>query len=187
MSMNIKMGTLTFQPAKNNPQLLAKPVQNALKRLHNLASLGNISVAEINPEFSDSIGFCKKYNIPQNQGANCLIVEAKRGNEKKFAACLVPINSRANLNRIVRKHLNARQVSLAPKDFAVSATGMEYGSITIIGLPSDWQLLIDESLVHLPYLIIGGGLRISKLLIPGNVLKDLPNATVLPELTIPLS
>ncbi len=184
--MTVTIGNLTFDSVVNYFDLVAKPVQQAIANWHGTVPAEEFLVAEIDPAFSDSLAFCGKYNIPQNQGANCLIIEAKRGGETKHAACLVPINTRANLNSVVRKYLNARQVSLAPKDFAVNASGMEYGSITIIGLPTDWQLLIDESLVQIPRVLLGGGLRRSKLLIPAKALTELPNATILPGLTMSL-
>lgn len=184
--MVVKIGALTFQSAKKNSHLLAEPVRKALEQWDGIFSVDEILVTEIDPEFSDSNAFCKKYGIAQSEVANCLIVEAKRGGILRYAACLVPVNTRANINSVVRKYLNARQVSFAPKDYAVNASGMEYGSITIFGLPADWQLLIDESLTYAQHLIIGGGLRKSKLLVPGKILKDMPNAAVLSGLTMPL-
>lgn len=170
--MSFKFGNLTFESSGDKLNLLAKPVQNKLASLELL-------VSEIDPDFSDTGAFCEKYQISPKEAANCLVVEAVRGNDIKHAACLVPGDKRADLNKLVRKHLNVRRVSLAPKDFVVSSTGMEYGGITIIGLPSTWQILIDKSLVSLPNLIIGSGVRNSKLLVSGKFLKQLPNATIL--------
>lgn len=180
--MSVKVGDLIFGKAVDNPSLIAPPIKTFLAQWNGQVSKNEILVAEINPEFSDSLSFCKKYNIPLTQGGNCLVIEAQRGNDISYAACLVPINSKANLNSIVRKHLNARRVSLAEKDFAVQTSGMEYGSITIIGLPSEWSLLIDESLISITNLVIGGGLRKSKLLIQGELLSKLPNATIIHDL-----
>lgn len=181
--MSLKLGDLTFQPALNNPNLIAKPVENFLTNWVGSVPVDRFLVAEIDPEFSDSMEFCTKYKISPTQGANCLIVESKRGDEIKHAACLIPINKRADINGLVRRHLNGRQTSLASKEFAVSKTGMEYGSITIIGLPANWPVLIDRNLTQVPNLIIGGGLRRSKLLIPGQALSEIPNAVTLEGLS----
>lgn len=175
--MTTKVGKLTFESAKNKGNLLAKPVQDKL-------GLGDFLVAEINPNFSDTTEFCAKYEMSPKQAANCLVIEAVRGNEIKYAACLVPGNTRADLNKRVRKYLNVRRVSLAQRDFVVNSTGMEYGGITIIGLPSDWPILIDKSLLSIPNLIIGSGLRNSKLLVSGQFLEKLPNVTILEGLII---
>jgi prolyl-tRNA editing enzyme YbaK/EbsC (Cys-tRNA(Pro) deacylase) len=56
---------------------------------------------------------------------------------------------------------------------------MEYGGINPIGLPPPWPILIDDAVARQPQLIIGSGLRRSKLLVSGAFLAELPNATVL--------
>ena len=62
---------------------------------------------------------------------------------------------------------------------AVIQTGMEYGAITPIGLPAEWSILIDKAVADSPRVIIGSGIRKSKLAVPGSVLASLPNAQVL--------
>jgi prolyl-tRNA editing enzyme YbaK/EbsC (Cys-tRNA(Pro) deacylase) len=61
---------------------------------------------------------------------------------------------------------------------AVVETGMEYGGITPVGLPEGWRLFVDESLTGMPMVVLGSGLRRSKLLMPGPVLAELPGAEV---------
>jgi prolyl-tRNA editing enzyme YbaK/EbsC (Cys-tRNA(Pro) deacylase) len=85
----------------------------------------------------------------------------------------------------VRRHLDARKVSFAPMDLAVGETGMEYGGITPLGLPVDWPLLLDRAVVDSPRVIVGSGLRRSKLSVPGSVLAGLPGAVVLDGLGRP--
>ena len=86
---------------------------------------------------------------------------------------------RADVNGIVRKRLGARKVSFAPMDTAVSLTGMEYGGITPIALPRDWPILIDENVIEKNGVIIGSGIRGSKLLVSSDVLQSLLNSEVL--------
>ena len=62
---------------------------------------------------------------------------------------------------------------------AVAESAMEYGGITPIGLPLGWPVLVAPAIVELPAIIIGSGLRRSKLLLPGTVLAELPGAEVL--------
>lgn len=79
------------------------------------------------------IDLCQYYEVPEDKGANCVIVEGIRGDNKTMAACLVPVNcKKADFNRVVRKQLNARRVSLAPLDYVLKETNMEYGSITVV-------------------------------------------------------
>jgi prolyl-tRNA editing enzyme YbaK/EbsC (Cys-tRNA(Pro) deacylase) len=92
---------------------------------------------------------------------------------------MISATDRADINGIVRKHLDARKVSFASMDFAVSSTGMEYGGITPIGLPPDWQIIIDSKVNDAGKVIIGSGLRGSKILVAGSLIAMLPNSIVL--------
>ena len=62
---------------------------------------------------------------------------------------------------------------------------MEYGGITPLGLPTDWLVLLDAAITAAPELVIGSGLRRSKLLVPGAVLAALPGAEILEGLGRP--
>jgi prolyl-tRNA editing enzyme YbaK/EbsC (Cys-tRNA(Pro) deacylase) len=64
-------------------------------------------------------------------------------------------------------------------DNAVALTGMAYGGITPVGLPDDWPILIDLNVIDQQRVIIGSGIRGSKLLAATEVLASLPNADVL--------
>jgi len=55
---------------------------------------------------------------------------------------------------------------------------MEYGGITPIGLPATWSILVDAAVVAAGYVVIGSGVRHSKIAIPGAMLAELPNAEV---------
>jgi len=70
-------------------------------------------------------------------------------------------------------------VRLGRVDDAVAATGMEYGGITPIGLPGDWRVLIDARVAAAPRVVVGSGVRRSKLTLPGSLLGQLPGATVI--------
>jgi prolyl-tRNA editing enzyme YbaK/EbsC (Cys-tRNA(Pro) deacylase) len=76
----------------------------------------------------------------------------------------------------------AGEVQVFPIDPAladtVAATGMEYGGITPIGLPPDWALWVDAAVAATPEVIIGSGVRRSKLVLPGAALAQLPGAEV---------
>jgi prolyl-tRNA editing enzyme YbaK/EbsC (Cys-tRNA(Pro) deacylase) len=67
-------------------------------------------------------------------------------------------------------------------DAATAASGMEFGGITPIGLPVDWPILIDDAVVTADRVVIGSGLRRSKISLPGAALAELPNAVVLASL-----
>ena len=71
-----------------------------------------------------------------------------------------------------------RKASFAPADVAVAETGMEYGGITPIGLPAAWPILVDAAAAATPAVIIGSGVRRSKLALTGQTLATLPGAVV---------
>ena len=53
---------------------------------------------------------------------------------------------------------------------------MEYGGITPIGLPPDWPILVDEAVIQAGEVVIGSGMRASKLLLPATDLLALATA-----------
>ena len=106
-------------------------------------------------------------------------MEAKRADRVWYAACMVLATTRADVNGIVRKHVDARKISFASMDTAVSLTAMEYGGITPVGLPDEWPVLVDRNVADQQRVIIGSGVRGSKLLVASDVLAGLPGAEVL--------
>jgi prolyl-tRNA editing enzyme YbaK/EbsC (Cys-tRNA(Pro) deacylase) len=174
-----KFGLLDILPALEHPELMAVSTTMALKNLSNAADIG---VAQIDPGLSDTAAFCEKYQVALSQAANCVILEAKRAERTWYAACMILGSTRADVNGVARKFLDARRVSFAPMETAVSLTQMEYGGITPVGLPADWPILIDGAVAASERLIIGSGIRKSKLVLSGAFLAGLPNSTVLENL-----
>ncbi|GAA2109238.1 YbaK/EbsC family protein [Actinomadura alba] len=167
------IGSLDWVSAMGRQDLLADPVARAVREDT------QAQVAEIDPELADTAAFCERYAVPLGISANCVIITAKRGGEVAHAACMVLATQRADVNGIVRRHLGARKASFAPMDQATALSGMEYGGITPIGLPEDWPVLVDTAVADEAYVVIGSGLRRSKLLLPGKALADLPQAEVI--------
>src|SRR5690606_41789258 len=118
--------------------------------------------------------------------ANWVGIAAKRAGRRDLAACVVLATTRADVNGLVRRHLEARKASFAPMDTAVSETGMEYGGITPIGLPAGWPLLVDAAVAAADRVVLGSGVRRSKLLAPGRLVAALPGAEVLEGLGRPV-
>ncbi|MDQ3158268.1 MAG: hypothetical protein M3Q98_16370, partial [Actinomycetota bacterium] len=59
-----------------------------------------------------------------------------------------------------------------------------YGGITPVGLPTTWPILIDREVAGREWVIVGSGMRRSKLVLPGSALSLLPGAVVLDGLGI---
>lgn len=171
----MKVGSLDFIPVEERLDLVA-PVVAASLSLH---SSNDIHVSAIDPALSDTAEFCAFYKVGMEISANCVILEAKRAERVWYVACMVLATARADVNGTIRRHLDARKISFASMDKAVALTGMEYGGITPIGLPTDWTILVDEGVANTEWAIIGSGIRGSKLLATGKLLGSLPNATVL--------
>ena len=169
---------LDFEPAVNRPDLLPPGINELLKNWRGTTPVEEILVAPIDAKYADSAKFCEHYGVDPKDGANCVVAAATRGENRTFAACLIPVNCRADLNNVARKTLGARRVSFAPLDEVLQETGMEYGGITPIGLPANYPILIDSRIAQMKRLIVGGGFRKSKLSVPGKALTELPNAVV---------
>lgn len=165
---------LDWMPAADRPDLLAPPVERAVRDLAE-----EVRVAEIDPELADTAAFCERYGVAPDESANCVIVAGRRGGETRYAAALVLATTRADVNGVIRRHLDARKASFAPHQDAVHRTGMEYGGITPLGLPEDWPVLVDEAVAAAPFVVIGSGVRRSKLAVSGATLAGLKTAEVL--------
>lgn len=155
--------------------MIAEPTYQAVAK----QDLQDVLVSEIDASLADTAAFCEAYDIGLDVSANCVVVEARRADKTWYAACLILATDRADINGVVRRHLGASKISFAPMDTALLLTKMEYGGINPIGLPEDWQLIVDEAITQKERVIIGSGIRGSKLLVPGGIFAKLPNASVL--------
>lgn len=176
------LGSLTWLPAADRPDLLGAPVAAALASL-----TGPAWVAEIDDDLADTAAFTEAYGVPLAASANCVVVAARRAGQTTMAACLVLATTRADVNGLARKHLGARKASFAPQDVAVAESGMAYGGITPVGLPGSWPVLVDAAVAAADLVVVGSGTRGSKLAVPGAVLAALPAAEVLDGLGQPLA
>lgn len=136
-------------------------------------------VAPIDATHADTEAFCTAYDVAPQASANCVVVAGKRAGETTYAAVMVLATDRADINGVVRRHLGVRKISFAPHDDAVTLTGMEFGGITPIGLPAGWPVLVDSAVAAAGPVVIGSGVRRSKILVDGAALALLPTAEVL--------
>lgn len=163
-------GTLSAVPAASRPDLLAPPVLAAIHLVP------DAHVAEIDPAYAETESLCARYGVPMEASANAVIVRGTRAGVDRHACCLTLAHRRVDVNGLVRRRLDARKASFAPMDFAVAASGMEFGGINPIGLPADWHVWVDGAVADTPWLCIGSGVRHSKLFVPASGLLGLPAA-----------
>jgi len=173
---------LQFKEIIQNKNLVAEPTYDCIKNLYNEDEQRQFLVFEIDPEYIDGIKLCEHYNIDKKNGVNCLICECKRGDNKTYVALLVPTGYRYNMSSTVRKHTNSRMVSVAPLNYVLEKTKMEYGSINPIGLPEDWKIYIDPKILESEKIICGSGLQKSKISFPSKFLLKLRNVEILEDL-----
>ena len=176
--MTLSLGVLDTAPALTRPDLLAEPVARALAALDGTLPSGSVGVAPIDPALADTTAFCERYQVSPAESANCVVICGRREGEARYAACVVLATTRADVNGVARRALDVRKASFAPVEDAVSRTGMEYGGITPVGLPDGWPVLADALVAAAPRVVIGSGVRRSKLVLPGAVLARLPGVAV---------
>ncbi len=166
-------GNLDWKPLAENLGLVARPVADASRHVP------GAKVAAIDPALADTAAFCETYDVAPEASANCVVVAGRRGDHATFAAVMVLATDRADVNRTVRKELGLRKISFANQAEAQELTGMTQGGITPVGLPADWPILVDEGVTRAGPVVIGGGVRDSKILLDGAALAGLPGARVL--------
>jgi prolyl-tRNA editing enzyme YbaK/EbsC (Cys-tRNA(Pro) deacylase) len=153
---------------------VAQPVADALA-----AWGGAVLAAAIDPTLADTAAFCEKYGVALEDSANCVVIAGRRGELTSYAACVVLATTRLDVNNVVRRRLDARRASFAPMEDAVALTAMEYGGITPIGVPAPWPVLVDAAVLRRDVVVVGSGLRRSKIALAAAALATLPNAEVI--------
>jgi prolyl-tRNA editing enzyme YbaK/EbsC (Cys-tRNA(Pro) deacylase) len=170
------LGRLRLErPALSRPDLLAVPVARALQHWDHAL---DVAVTAIDPDLADTAAMTDAYDVPLSASANCVVVGGRRAGEERVAACVVLATTRADVNNVVRRSLDVRKASFLSMDAAVALTGMEYGGITPVGLPAGWPLRVDGAVARSELVVVGSGVRHSKLVLPGAALAGLPGAVV---------
>lgn len=184
--MSLLPDSLTTLPlasaAEHQPPLVGATVARAVAEAP--SALAPASAFAIDPALADTAALMEAYGLPADASANCVVVAGTRGDDERIAACVVLASTRADVNKRVRKLLDVRKASFLSMDRAVEESGMEYGGIGPIGLPDTWRLLIDSRVVEQSEVIIGSGIRGSKILLPGGSLAKLPGAEVVEGLAV---
>jgi prolyl-tRNA editing enzyme YbaK/EbsC (Cys-tRNA(Pro) deacylase) len=136
------------------------------------------------PDLADTAAFCATYGYALDQSANAIVVVGK-SEPRVYAACLVLATTRLDVNGAVRRKFGTRKSSFASGDETIEITGMQIGGVTPYGLPADLPLWIDSRVMACDRVIVGGGSRDRKLLVPPASLAALPNAEVVENLAQP--
>lgn len=141
-------------------------------------------VVPCDPALADTAEFCAAYGYGLDQSANAIVVVGK-SEPRVYAACLVLATCRLDVNGVVRRRFGTKKASFAAADETIEITGMQIGGVTPYGLPADLPLWIDSRIMACEQVIVGGGSRDRKLLVPPASLAALPNAVVVDDLAKP--
>lgn len=173
------LGELRGVPASSRLDLLSDQTRSMLEEAGLLDAVG---VVEIDPTVSDTDRTRDTFKLDPDALANCVVIGGKREGVERLAACVVLSSTRADVNGVARRLLDVRKASFLPMERAVELTGMEYGGITPIGLPPEWPIFVDWRVVGAELVVIGSGVRRSKILLSGAILGELPSAQVVEHL-----
>jgi prolyl-tRNA editing enzyme YbaK/EbsC (Cys-tRNA(Pro) deacylase) len=135
----------------------------------------------IDPDFADTAAFCEKYGVAMDHSGNTIIVASKK-EPKQYCACLVLATTRLDVNHVVRRLMDVSRVSFATAEETQALTGMMIGGVTLLALPPDLPIYVDDRIMTLDYVILGGGSRSSKIKIAPEALRKLPGLSVVPGL-----
>lgn len=145
-------------------------------------SLGvEYEVVACNPDLADTAAFCEHYGYSLSDSANCIVCASSPA-PRKYVACVVLADSRLDVNRVVRKHLQSKKASFASPDDTVAITGMQIGGVMPLSLPPDLPLLVDARVMQRPRIILGSGGRDSKILISPEVFRQIAQAQIIEQL-----
>lgn len=169
---------LDIKPAHEHLDWMAEPTAAAI------SLIPEALVFTIDPADADTATLTSKFDLPLAASGNAVLITGFRQGEARHCCCMTPADRRADVNHVVKQRLDVRKCSFASMDEAVSVSGMEYGGITPIGLPADWPVWLDGHIAELDWVLIGSGVRSSKLIVPGNALLRLPGAQLVDGLTV---
>lgn len=137
------------------------------------------------PDLADTAAFCDRYGFSPADSANTIVV-ASKGESPVMAACLVLATHRLDVNGVVRRRLGARKVSFAPAELTAEVTGMVMGGVTPFGLPEGLAVWVDAAVFERAEIIVGGGSRSMKLVLPPSTLASLDSVEVVEGLARPI-
>ena len=119
----------------------------------------------IDPTYADTTAFCAHYGYPLSHSGNTIIVASKK-TPKQFVACVVLATTQLDVNRRVKQLMGVSKASFATAEEMHVLTGMQVGGVTPFALPADLPLYVDERIMHLEWVILGGGGRTLKIKLP---------------------
>ena len=144
-------------------------------------------VVPCDPALADTADFCARYGYRPDESANALLIGGRKGEERRFALCVLLADSRLDVNRVVRKKLGVRRLSFASSEDTRRITGMELGGVTPFALPETLPIWIDARVAGCEHVVLGGGNRASKIVMAPAELLRVPYAELVTGLANPIA
>ncbi|MDC7701886.1 YbaK/EbsC family protein [Vogesella indigofera] len=162
-----------FQPlaAELHPQHLPASVASQVQGQE-------LIVFAVADEASDTEQFSARYGFGLEDCANTIVLRYKKDGVEQHAAVVTLGSRRLDVNGAVKSALGAQRLSFAKREVATALTGMEFGGITALGLPASMRILVDAAVMARRYVVVGAGVRHSKLLLSPALLAQLAQAEV---------
>ena len=135
-------------------------------------------VIPCDPLLADTAEFCAHYGIPPENACNTIVVVIKT-EPRRYVACLVNATSKLDVNKKVSAIVGTKKLSFAASEETAELTGQMIGGVTLLALPAEWPVYIDQRILSLDYAILGGGNRSSKIKVAPDELRKIPNAQVM--------
>ena len=142
---------------------------------------GAYELVPCDPALADTAEFCEAYGYAMEDSANAIVIVGK-SDPPSYVMCLALADSRLDVNKVVRKKLGVRKCSFASADETIELTDMQIGGVTPFGTSTELPLWIDARVMEREQVIIGGGSRDRKLLVPPATLALHPGAEVVEDL-----
>jgi prolyl-tRNA editing enzyme YbaK/EbsC (Cys-tRNA(Pro) deacylase) len=140
-------------------------------------------VVRIDPEYADTAAFCARYGFPLDHAGNTIIVGSKK-EPRQYCACVVLATTRLDVNHAVKKLMGVSRLSFAGPEETKALTGMLLGGVTVLALPPDLTIYVDDKLLGLDYVILGSGSRSSKIKTLPEIFNRIPNARITSGLSL---
>ena len=152
--------------------------------LNALEALGvPYEILRIDPAYADTAAFCEHYGVPLDNSANTIVVASKK-EPRQWAACVVKATTRLDVNHAVRRLMGVSKLSFASAEETKALTGMMIGGVTVLALPPDVPIYVDDKLTALDWVVLGGGSRSWKVKTSPEIFRRLPGAAIVSGLSV---
>ncbi len=155
-----------------DPQVLESLRKNNIK----------FQVFECDEDSADTYTFCDKYGFPLSESANTIIIAGK-GEQITYAACVALATTKLDVNKKVCQLLGVKKASFATQEQTMHETSMKIGGVTVFGI-ENMPVFVDSKVINNGQIVMGGGNRISKVLLDPHELLKLPNVQIVEALAI---